>query len=271
MSERIEFDPDEDRPHYPDPPPRLRDRLRLRITLPCLLAFAVALGAWWVYEANKPPATLAMVPEIHPDAAPVKEPPVNPGGMVVPDQDSALLNREGKPAARVEQLLPPPEPVLPRPVASTPPAQETALAPPPSPAAVAAAPAPAPAKLQVPQAAPAPPHSAAAAPPAPAAPAVAPKAASAAPAPVPAAAASGWRLQLGAVRSEAAAREAWQRLKAAQPDILGKLALATPRVDLGAKGIFYRVQAGPIADGNAAERSCAALKARHVGCLVVKP
>ena len=44
-----------------------------------------------------------------------------------------------------------------------------------------------------------------------------------------------------------------------------------PRVDLGAKGIFYRVQAGPIADGNVAERSCAALKARHVGCLVVKP
>ncbi|MGH7032553.1 MAG: SPOR domain-containing protein, partial [Stellaceae bacterium] len=93
----------------------------------------------------------------------------------------------------------------------------------------------------------------------------------AAPAPVPAAAASGWRLQLGAVRSEAAAREAWQRLKAEQPDILGKLALATPRVDLGTKGIFYRVQAGPIADGAAAERSCAALKTRHVGCLVVKP
>lgn len=267
MTERIEFDPEDDRPHYPDPPPRLRDRLRLRVTLPCLIALAVALGAWGVYEANRPPATLAMVPEIHPDAAPVKEPPVNPGGMVVPDQDSALLNREGKPAAKVEQLLPPPEPVLPRPVAPPPPAKEAALAAPPSPAAAAQPP--------VPQAAPAPPpstpHGAAAAPPVQSAPAAAPKAASAAPASVPAAAASGWRLQLGAVRSEAAAREAWQRLKAAQPDILGKLALATPRVDLGAKGTFYRVQAGPIADGNAAERSCAALKARHVGCLVVKP
>ncbi|HXS40373.1 MAG TPA: SPOR domain-containing protein [Stellaceae bacterium] len=267
MTERIQFDPEEDRPHYPDPPPRLRDRLRLRITLPCLLAVVVALGAGWVYKANKPPATLAMVPEIHPDAAPVKEAPANPGGMVVPDQDSALLNREGKPAAKVEQLLPPPEPVLPRPIAPPPQAQETALAPPPRPAA--------PAQPPVTQAAPAPPpsttHSAAAAAAAHAAPAAAPKAASAAPQPVPAAAASGWRLQLGAVRSEAAAREAWQRLKTEQPDILGKLALATPRVDLGAKGIFYRVQAGPIADGNVAERSCAALKARHVGCLVVKP
>ena len=264
MIERIEFDPDEDRPHYPDPRPRLRDRLRLRIVAPCLFAGVIALGAWWVYQANKPPVSPAVVPEIHPDAAPVKEAPANPGGMVVPDQDSALLNREGKSAAKVEQLLPPPEPVLPRPVAP-PPAKEAALPSAPPAAAPQAVPS---------QPVPAPPPPAAHAGPiaaAPPAPTPAQKSLSAALAPMPAASGTGWRLQLGAVRSEAAARESWQRLKVAQPDILGKLALAMPRVDLGEKGIYYRIQAGPIADGAEAERSCAALKARHVGCLLVKP
>lgn len=258
MIERIEFDPDDDRPHYPDPPPRLRDRLRLRVIAPCLIAGAVALGAWWVYEANKPPTSPAFVPEIHPDAAPVKEAPANPGGMVVPDQDSALLNREGKSAAKVEQLLPPPEPVLPRPVA--PPSAKEAAIPSPPPAATPPQPATAPS-----------PPAAQTGPVAAAPPAPAQKPASVAPAPMPTASGSGWRLQLGAVRSEAAARESWQRLKAAQPDILGRLGVATQRVDLGAKGIFYRIQAGPVADGAEAERSCNALKARHVGCLVVKP
>jgi len=43
------------------------------------------------------------------------------------------------------------------------------------------------------------------------------------------------------------------------------------RVDLGEKGVFYRVQAGPLADAAAAERLCAELKERKQGCIVVKP
>ncbi len=44
------------------------------------------------------------------------------------------------------------------------------------------------------------------------------------------------------------------------------------RVDLGAgKGIFYRLQAGPIPDRETADTLCAELKRQKVGCLVVEP
>jgi cell division septation protein DedD len=87
----------------------------------------------------------------------------------------------------------------------------------------------------------------------------------------PAAAGTGYRLQLGAVRTEEAAKQEWQRLQRAQSDLLGKLSLTAARVDLGDKGIFYRIQAGPIADGAEAAQSCATLKSRNVGCVLVKP
>jgi cell division septation protein DedD len=90
-------------------------------------------------------------------------------------------------------------------------------------------------------------------------------------APTPTVSGPGYRLQLGAVRSEEAAKQEWQRLQRAQPDILGKLTLNAARVDLGEKGIFYRIQAGPIADEAGAAQSCAALKSRNVGCILVKP
>ncbi len=263
--ENIRFDP-EDRLRYPEPAKSVPKRRKLMIILASLLVVGVAVLSWRTYETVTSPKSPSSVPEIHSDTAPVKEAPANPGGMVVPDQDSALLNREGQRNPNGEQLLPPPEPALPRPAASAPAVQAAAPAPPPPAAAVAPALPSAP--VPSPQAAvrtPAPPAAATtpAPPPAPAAPA----AASAA----PAAAGPGWRLQLGAVRSEAAAKAEWQRLKAAQPDLLGKLGLTTQRVDLGAKGTFYRIQAGPIADGAAAAQSCATLKSRHVGCLLVKP
>jgi hypothetical protein len=43
------------------------------------------------------------------------------------------------------------------------------------------------------------------------------------------------------------------------------------RADLGARGIYYRIQVGPIADAAAAEHDCAELKRRGEGCIVVKP
>jgi cell division septation protein DedD len=81
----------------------------------------------------------------------------------------------------------------------------------------------------------------------------------------------GYRLQLGSVRTPDAAAEEWKRLKLQNADMLGKLAFAPERVDLGARGIFYRIQAGPLGDEAAAERTCAALKRRGVECLLVKP
>jgi cell division septation protein DedD len=192
--------------------------------------------------------------------------------MVVPDQDSVLLNHDDKP--KFEELLPSPEAVKPRPIAAAP-APTPAVTPPPAassvtqtvnaPAAIAPPPASSP-----PASPPAAPSSsataAAAAPPA----AVAAPPAKVTPAP-PASTAGSYRLQLGALKSEDAAKQEWLRLQRQQPDVLGKLALTVTRVDLGDRGIYYRIQAGPLADAAAAAQSCATLKGRNVGCILVKP
>jgi hypothetical protein len=78
-------------------------------------------------------------------------------------------------------------------------------------------------------------------------------------------------LQLGAVRDPQAAEREWERIKHRHADLLGGLAYATERVDLGARGVFYRIEAGPFADAERAERDCQELKHRGVSCLLVKP
>lgn len=84
------------------------------------------------------------------------------------------------------------------------------------------------------------------------------------------AAVGGHRIQLAAVRSREGAEREWQRLKTAHADLLGPLTLTVEKVDLGSKGIFYRVQGGPLTQQAAAE-ACAELKRRKAGCYVVGP
>jgi cell division septation protein DedD len=268
VSERLEIDPDEMREHEEVAPSRRR-------LFPAALVTVAAIGvgylSWWTYEHAKPPQIPSNVPVIHSDAAPIKEAPKNPGGMVVPDQDSVLLNHESGGAPKVEQLLPEPETALPRPA---PPPKPT---PPPEIASAPAKPAPQ-ADAGASAASPSPPPAPVAAAPTAIAPATAAPAAAAAPAapavrstPHAASTSSGYRLQLGAMRTEDAAKQAWQRLQKSQPDVLSKLGVTITRVQLGEKGVFYRIQAGPIADAADAARSCAALKSRNVGCILVKP
>jgi hypothetical protein len=266
MSQRLEIDSDEVRAHAA-PAPRRRP---IKAVLLFIAVMGLAGGSWWAYRTDTPRLRPSAVPVIHSDAGPVKEAPQDPGGMIVPGQDSALLNHDGKGNPKVEQLLPDAETALPRPAAPAKPMPpiETGLAPAkPAPPQIAAAPTP------PPPTAPAPPPNPITA---------APEAAPVAPAPViapppvvstsaPVATGAGYRLQLGAVRTEEAAKQEWQRLQRAQPDLLGKLTLTAARVDLGDKGIFYRIQAGPIADGAEAAQSCATLKSRNVGCILVKP
>ncbi len=78
-------------------------------------------------------------------------------------------------------------------------------------------------------------------------------------------------MQLGALKSEEAAKAEWQKLQRQNSDVLGKLSLSVSRVDLGAKGTYYRIQAGPIADAAQAAQECAKLKSRKIGCILVKP
>jgi cell division septation protein DedD len=238
-----------------------------------LLALAVAGlvgGSWWAGHRSPPAAPdVSAVPEIHADKAPVKEPPKDPGGLVVPGQDSVLLNREAK--AKPEELLPPAEAVKPRPIPPAPPPQaETAN--PSAPTAPSTPPA------NISPAWPSPAPQVATVPPAPGAAPMQgePKAAAPIGGPVPKVAplatpgAGSYRLQLGALKTEEAAKAEWLKLQRQNSDVLGKLSLSVSRVDLGAKGTYYRIQAGPIADEAKAAQGCAALKSRKIACILVK-
>ena len=88
---------------------------------------------------------------------------------------------------------------------------------------------------------------------------------------MPGAAVAGYRLQLGALRTEESAKQEWMKLKKAQGDLLGGLNAAWPRADLGERGVYYRIQAGPVGDATTAERICGELKRRNVGCILVRP
>jgi len=85
------------------------------------------------------------------------------------------------------------------------------------------------------------------------------------------AAGGAFKVQIAATRSDADARSTWTRLQAANRDLLGSLALTVQRADLGERGIYYRVQAGGLADAQSAQSLCTALKTRKVECMVVRP
>jgi hypothetical protein len=101
------------------------------------------------------------------------------------------------------------------------------------------------------------------------APSAAPSAGVAAPNDRPTAAGN-YRVQLASLKTEADAKKTWKRLAAKYPDMLAPLALHLEKVDLGTKGIYYRVQAGPFTDKAAAKDICAKLKAKNQQC-IVKP
>ena len=90
---------------------------------------------------------------------------------------------------------------------------------------------------------------------------------------VPKPAAGGdFRVQLAAVRSPERARGEWERLRRRNGDLLAKLRLFITKADLGpAKGIYFRLRAGPLASEAKAKALCASLAERKVGCLIVRP
>ena len=84
-------------------------------------------------------------------------------------------------------------------------------------------------------------------------------------------AAGTFRIQLGSLDSATAAEAEWRRLRRRHLDLLETLRLRVQRVDLGARGVFYRLQAGPLAGAGRAGDLCEALTRRNVPCLVVTP
>ena len=83
------------------------------------------------------------------------------------------------------------------------------------------------------------------------------------------AAARAHSVQLVAVRSPEAAERAWSALSRENSDLIGPLSPRVVRADLGAKGVVYRLQAGPFANEGEARRLCAALEARGQSCFIV--
>ena len=81
-----------------------------------------------------------------------------------------------------------------------------------------------------------------------------------------------YRVRLAAYRSTENLAKGWKILRRAHTDLLGKLQSSRHRVDLGAdKGVFHRLEVGPLANRAAAAALCTALKARKVDCIVVAP
>ena len=74
-------------------------------------------------------------------------------------------------------------------------------------------------------------------------------------------------LQLSSVKSEAAAAQEWNRLKAAHPGLLGSLPLALETAQVQGT-TYYRVQTGPFPSRSAAAEVCTQLKSRNQDCLV---
>lgn len=75
-------------------------------------------------------------------------------------------------------------------------------------------------------------------------------------------------IQLAAVKSEADAKQKWAKLQS-QYSALSGFALRVQKADLGAKGVFYRVQAGPASAADA-QAACAKIKSQKGDCLLVK-
>lgn len=77
-----------------------------------------------------------------------------------------------------------------------------------------------------------------------------------------------YMVQLSASRSRALARGVYARLQAEHDDLLGRRDPFILRVDLGDRGIFYRVNVAGFATKAAADSFCADLKKRGQDCLV---
>jgi hypothetical protein len=83
--------------------------------------------------------------------------------------------------------------------------------------------------------------------------------------------ATGYRIQIGSLRSEEAAKKAWESHLKKHGPVLSKLTLLVKRAELGKKGVYFRVQAGPLENKEAAKRICDELKRKKIGCFVVRP
>ena len=79
-----------------------------------------------------------------------------------------------------------------------------------------------------------------------------------------------FRVQLLSVRRKESAETEWKRLSKRYPKILSGLESYVVRADLGARGIYYRLQVGSFKDKAIATKVCAGLSQVKISCFVIK-
>jgi cell division septation protein DedD len=233
---------------------------------------------WWAHNQDVRAGGKGLEPlVVQAPATPARTKPENAGGLVPPNQDKEVYNRIAPGAVPMQ-----PEKLLPGPTTPKLPASGLPLP---------AAPKPEPEVDKTPtpiQPAATPASGSGPTPPPAATPAVPPDkqpTMTQAPTPAPASEpspsiasliegmsgpAGGWRVQIASVKSEDIAKSTWARLQAAHGDVLGNLRMQPTKVDLGDKGVWYRVQAGPL-DEKQAQSVCGTLKTRKTDCVIVPP
>jgi SPOR domain len=273
-------------------------RKRVRVWIVAGICALFAGFAWaWAFQRAPGITTAGGVPLLVADSHPTRERPTDPGGLTVPNIDP-LAYDSGRDPPKIENILPPPAEPLPPPAPTvarqaatpTPPAARQAAAAPtatPYPLSTAAASTPSPsvevaAVVAPPPRKPRPPRAVATREvgikspttrqPKAAAARPAPKPAPARrinPAPVVAASGTGGYLQLAAVRSPSDAMRIGKRLRQRYGDVLRAFAFNYVPVDLGSRGVFYRIVAGPMAPNRAAA-ICDSLRRRGADCIVTE-
>ncbi|WP_422001250.1 SPOR domain-containing protein [Reyranella sp.] len=221
---------------------------------------------WWAHNQDVRAGGRGLEPlVVQAPETPSRVKPDNPGGLVVPNQDKEVFNRlaPGTVPTQPEKLLPGPVvPSLPAnglPTLAAPKPPDTEVAKTPTPLQAAT-----PAVVST-------------------TPAQAPAAAATTPAPTTEAGPSiaslidnlsgptgGWRVQVASVKNEDQAKSTWARLQSAHGDVMANLRMQAVRVDLGDRGTWYRVQAGPL-DEKQAQSVCSKLKSRKADCVTVPP
>jgi len=254
-------------------PPPPRDSLLAKVNrrrgaiLPVMVSIAAIASfgsvVWWAHNQDVRAGGRGLEPlVVQAPATPTRIKPENAGGLVPPDQDKEVYNRiaPGAVPTQPEKLLAgPTTPKLPAgglPVPAAPKEPEPKT---PTPLQSASTPTPTP-----PANAPTVTQASTAAPSSESGPSIASLIENMS------GSSGGWRIQIASVKSEDIAKSTWARLQAAHGDVLASLRMQPTKVDLGDKGVWYRVQAGPL-DEKQAHTVCGTLKTRKADCVVVAP
>ena len=262
--------------HEPDSiPPPPRDSLLAKVnrrrgailTMMVSVAAIASFGSvvWWAHNQDVRAGGKGLEPlVVQAPTTPTRVKPENAGGLVPPDQDKEVYNRIAPGAVPIQ-----PEKLLPGP--TTPRLPAGGMPTPSAPKEPEAAKTPTPVQASTPTPAPALPAN--------------PPTVTQAPSSTPASESGpsiasliegmsgptgGWRIQIASVKSEDIAKSTWARLQAAHGDVLANLRMQPARVDLGDKGVWYRVQAGPL-DEKQAHNVCSTLKTRKTDCVALPP